>query len=108
MKVVYYADVIVVVTKSKRATEHMLEFCRKFLEGKPKLTMKLQKSKVVSLFSNRNFKFLAYCLEKNGRGVVSVEACFLAKLGKSVILRILFALYYLFPVIYVRTPVSPE
>ena len=58
VKVVRYADDIVVVTKSKRAAEHMLESCRKFLEGKLKLTMNLQKSKVVSLFSHRNFKFL--------------------------------------------------
>ena len=58
-----------VVTKSKRAAEHMKESCRKFLEGKRKLTMNRQKSKVVSLFSNRNFKFLGCCLGKNGRGV---------------------------------------
>ena len=69
VKMVRYADDIVVVTKSKRAAEHMLESCRKFLEGKLKLTMNLQKSKVVSLFSNRNFKFLGCCLGKNGRGV---------------------------------------
>lgn len=47
----------------------MLESCRKFLEGKLKLTMNLQKSKVVSLFSIRNFKFLGCCLGKNGRGI---------------------------------------
>ena len=58
VKVVRYADDIVVVTKSKRAAEHMLESCQKFLEGKLKLTMNLQKSKVVSMFSRRNFKFL--------------------------------------------------
>ena len=69
VKVVRYADDIVVVTKSKRAAEHMLESCRKFLEGKLKLTMNLQKSKVVSMFSRRNFKFLGCCLGKNGRGV---------------------------------------
>ena len=69
VKVVRYADDIVVVTKSKRAAEHMLESCRKVLEGKLKLTMNLQKSKVVSLFSNRNFKFLGCCLGKSGRGV---------------------------------------
>ena len=69
VKVVRYADDIVVVTKSRRAAEHMLESCRKFLEGKLKLTMNLQKSKVVSLFSHRNFKFLGCCLGKNGRGV---------------------------------------
>lgn len=69
VKVVRYADDIVVVTKSRRAAEHMLESCRKFLEGKLKLTMNLQKSRVVSLFSNRDFKFLGCCLGKNGRGI---------------------------------------
>ena len=69
VKVVRYADDIVVVTKSKRAAEHMLESCRKFLEGKLKLTMNLQKSKVVSLFSRGNFKFLGCCLGKDGRGI---------------------------------------
>ena len=33
VKVVRYADDIVVVTKGKRAAEHMLKSCRKFLEG---------------------------------------------------------------------------
>ena len=69
VKVVRYADDIVVVTKSRRAAEHMLESCRKVLEGKLKLTMNLQKSRVVSLFSNRDFKFLGCCLGKNGRGI---------------------------------------
>lgn len=69
VRVVRYADDIVVVTRSKRAAEHMLESCRKLLEGKLKLTMNLQKSKAVSLFSGRNFKFLGCCLGKDGRGV---------------------------------------
>ena len=69
VKVVRYADDIVVVTNSRRAAEHMLESCRKVLEGKLKLTMNLQKSRVVSLFSNRDFKFLGCCLGKNGRGI---------------------------------------
>lgn len=69
VKMVRYADDIVVVTKSKRAAEHMLESCRRFLGGKLKLTMNLQKSKVVSMFSRRNFKFLGCCLGKDGRGI---------------------------------------
>ena len=47
----------------------MLESCQKFLEGKLKLTMNLQKSKAVSMFSPRNFKFLGCCLGKDGRGI---------------------------------------
>ena len=69
VKAIRYADDLVVVTKSKRAAEHILESYRKFLEGKPKLTMNQQKSKVVSLFSHRNLKFLGCYLGKNGRGI---------------------------------------
>lgn len=69
VKMVRYADDIIVVPKSRRAAEHMLESCQKFLEGKLKLTMNLQKSKAVSMFSPRNFKFLGCCLGKDGRGI---------------------------------------
>ena len=83
-KVVRYADDIVVVTNCKRAAEHMLESCRKFLEGKLKLTMNLQKSKAVSRFSHRNFKFLGCCLEKNGRDIsIRVHRNFIRKVKQK-------------------------
>lgn len=69
VKIVRYADDIVVVAKSRRAAKRLLETCGKYLEDKPKLKMNVQKSKVVSVFSPRNFKFLGFCLGKKGKGV---------------------------------------
>ncbi len=68
VKVVRYADDIVILTRSKRAAEHMLESSRKYLEGKLKLTVNQDKSKAVSLYSPRKFKFLGFCLGKNKSG----------------------------------------
>ena len=58
VRMVRYADDIVVFAKSKRAAERLLESCRRYLEGKLKLRMNTEKSKVTSIFSTRNFKFL--------------------------------------------------
>ena len=68
VKLVRYADDIVVFAKSKRAAERLLESCRKYLEGKLKLKMNTEKSKVTSIFAQKNFKFLGFCLGKNGHG----------------------------------------
>ena len=67
--VIRYADDIVVLAKSKRAAERLLESSRKYLEGKLKLRMNAEKSKVVSTFSIRNFKFLGFALGKGAKGV---------------------------------------
>jgi len=69
VRMVRYADDIVVFAKSKRAAERLLESCRRYLEGKLKLRMNTEKSKVTSIFSTRNFKFLGFCLGKNGKGI---------------------------------------
>ena len=69
VKHVRYADDIVVLAKSKRAAERLLGSCRKYLEGKQRLKMNTEKSKVTSVFAQRNFKFLGFCLGKNGSGV---------------------------------------
>ena len=69
MKHIRYADDIIILTKSKRAAEHQLESSRKYLEGKLKLTMNTEKSKVVSVFAIKRFKFLGFCLGKNGKGI---------------------------------------
>ena len=45
VKLVRYADDIVVLAKSKRAAERLLESCRKYLEGRLKLKMNTEKSK---------------------------------------------------------------
>ena len=44
VKTVRYADDIVVLAKSKRAAERLLESCRRFLEGRLKLRMNTEKS----------------------------------------------------------------
>ena len=67
--VIRYADDIVVLSKSKRAAERLLETTQRYLEGKLKLKMNMEKSKVVSVFSIRNFKFLGFALGKGRKGV---------------------------------------
>ena len=69
IKMVRYADDIVVFAKSKHAAERLLESCRKYLEGKLKLKMNAEKSKVTSIFARKEFKFLGFCLGKNGNGI---------------------------------------
>jgi len=69
VKVIRYADDIVVLAKSKRAAKRLLETCRKYLEDKLKLKMNVQKSKVVSALAIKHFKFLGFCLGKNGKGI---------------------------------------
>ena len=67
--VIRYADDIVVLARTPRAGERLLESSRRYLEGKLKLRMNMEKSKVVSVFSIRNFKFLGFALGKGKNGV---------------------------------------
>ena len=69
VKLVRYADDIVVLAKSKRAAERLLESSRRYLEGRLKLKMNMDKSKVTSIFAVKRFKFLGFCLGKNGTGI---------------------------------------
>ena len=69
VKTIRYADDIVVFARSKRAAQRLLESSRKLLEGKLKLKLNTDKSKVVSIFAQKYFKFLGFCLGKNGRGI---------------------------------------
>ncbi len=69
VKHIRYADDIIILAKSKRAAEHQLESSKKYLERKLKLTMNTEKSKVVSVFAIKRFKFLGFCLGKNGKGI---------------------------------------
>ena len=68
--VIRYADDIVVLARSSRAAGRLLESTQRYLEGKLKLKMNVEKSKVVSLYSNRNFKFLGFALGKGKNGVI--------------------------------------
>lgn len=67
--VIRYANDIVVLAKSKRAAERLLESCRKYLENKLRFQMNARKSKVVSVVARKDFKFLGFALGKNGSGV---------------------------------------
>ena len=53
--VIRYADDIV----SARAAQRLLESTQRYLEGKLKLKMNVEKSKVVSVYSIRNLSFWA-------------------------------------------------
>ena len=64
-----YADDIVLLAKSKRASERLLESSTKYLEEKLKLTVNKEKSRTVSVFAIRNFKFLGFALGRNGSGI---------------------------------------
>ena len=67
--VIRYADDIVVLARTPRAGERLLETSRRYLEGKLKLKMNMEKSRVVSVYSKRNFKFLGFALGKGRDGV---------------------------------------
>ncbi|MEK0315111.1 group II intron reverse transcriptase/maturase [Cohnella sp. 56] len=84
VRVIRYADDIVVFAKSKRAATRLLESSRTYLEQKLKLQMNTQKSKVVSVVAQKHFKFLGFALWKNGKGVyVRVHRQSLAKAKKK-------------------------
>ena len=63
-----YADDIVLLAKSGRASERLLESSTKYLEKRLKLTVNREKSRTVSVFAIRNFKFLGFALGRNGKG----------------------------------------
>ena len=64
-----YADDIVLLAKSERASKRLLEISMKYLEGTLKLKVNREKSRTVSVFAIRNFKYLGFCLGKNGKGI---------------------------------------
>ena len=68
VKVIRYADDIVLLAKSKRATERLLETSTRYLEGKLKLKVNKEKSKTVSVVAIRNFKFLGFALGRSKNG----------------------------------------
>lgn len=66
--VIRYADDIVVFAKSMRAAERLLESSRRYLEEKLKLTLNNEKSKSISIYSKKEFKFLGFAMGKSGKG----------------------------------------
>lgn len=53
-----YADDIVLLAKSRRASDRFLESSMKYLEEQLKLTVNREKSRTVSVLAIRNFKFM--------------------------------------------------
>ena len=68
VRVIRYADDIVLLARSQRAAERLLETSRTYLEKKLKLKVNEEKSKAVSVYSIRNFKFLGFALGRNKNG----------------------------------------
>ena len=64
-----YADDIVLLAKSERASERLLESSTQYLEGTLKLKVNREKSRTVSVFAIRNFKYLGFCFGKSGKGI---------------------------------------
>ena len=64
-----YADDIVLLAKSRKASERLLESSTRYLEDKLKLTVNREKSRTVSVFTIRNFKFLGFALGRNKSGI---------------------------------------
>lgn len=66
---VRYADDIVLLAKSKRASERLLKSSTNYLEVELKLTVNREKSRTESVFAIQNFKFLGFALGRNGSGI---------------------------------------
>jgi len=59
-----YAEGIVVLAKRERTAERQLKFSRKYLEGKLKLRMNMEKSRVASVVAG--FGILTHTIAKKG------------------------------------------
>jgi retron-type reverse transcriptase len=68
VKVIRYADDIILLAKSIRAAERLLGTSTEYLEKKLKLKVNTEKSRAVSVYSIRNFGFSA--LQWEGTEVV--------------------------------------
>ncbi len=64
-----YADDIVLLARSERASERLLESSVKYLEQTLKLKVNREKSRTVSVFAIRNFKYLGFCFGTRRSGV---------------------------------------
>ena len=72
---VRYADDIVLLARSERASKRLLDTSSAYLEGKLRLTVNRDKSKTVSVFSLRNFKFLGFAVgRRKGKIYIRVHA----------------------------------
>ena len=67
--VVRYADDIVLLCKSKRAAERLLESSTRYLEGKLKLKVNRDKSHIAKVNATKKFKFLGFAFGKGKDGL---------------------------------------
>lgn len=68
VRVIRYADDIILLAKSQRAAERLLGTSKAYLENKLKLKVNAEKSKAVSVYSIRNFKFLGFAMGRGRNG----------------------------------------
>lgn len=67
--VIRYADDIVLLCKSERAAERLLESSIRYLEGKLKLKVNREKSHIAKVTATKNFKFLGFAFGKGKDGL---------------------------------------
>lgn len=67
--VIRYADDIVVLCKSLRAAERLLESSTRYLEGKLKLKVNREKSHIAKVNARKDFKFLGFAFGKGKDGL---------------------------------------
>ena len=67
--VVRYADDIVLLCKSGRAAERLLESSTRYLEGKLKLKVNRDKSHIAKVNATKKFKFLGFAFGKGKEGL---------------------------------------
>ena len=69
VRMVRYADDIVLLAKSERAAKRLLESSTKFLEQTLKLQVNTKKSRVVSVLAIKHFKFLGFAFGRRREGI---------------------------------------
>ena len=67
--VIRYADDIVLLCKSQRAAERLLESSIRYLEGKLKLQVNREKSHIAKVNATKKFKFLGFAFSKGKDGL---------------------------------------
>lgn len=67
--VIRYADDIVLLCKSQRAAERLLESSTRYLEGKLKLKVNREKSHIAKVNATKKFKFLGFAYSKGKEGL---------------------------------------
>lgn len=69
VRIVRYADDILILAKSQRAAERLLRNSTEYLETKRKLKVNREKSKAISIYKTPDFKFLGFSVTKKEKEV---------------------------------------